>query len=180
MIISFGPPNVFSRSVWASDVKLKDITRQRLLWETAFRPLTIDCIKCQKDLLFRRSFVSRRQILALNRLRSQWTFQLVQRSSVCLLIFTRLSQRTLRLCLSEWSEANSHKNTSKWFRFFFRPLHPSAFDLSNIIFSAPISRIDVIFDIHYDGFTIYHIPNFRPANLLEEFQAEKKSIFGFF
>ena len=61
-----------------------------------------------------------------------------------------VSQRVLetRLCsvfLSEWSEAYSHKDTSKWFRFFPVCDIPLRFISLNVIFSAPIGRIHPIF-----------------------------------
>ena len=82
--------------------------------------------------------------------------------------------------LGERSEAYSQKDTSKWFRFFPVRDIPLRFISLNVIFSAPISRICPILYKHYDGFTIYHIPNFRPLKFFRRVSSDKNFNFRIF
>ena len=66
--------------------------------------------------------------------------------------------------LGERSEAYSHKNTSKWFRFL-----PSVTSLSFHLFKSIFSQHLLVGFIrflykHYDVFKIYHVPSFRSPN----------------
>ena len=84
------------------------------------------------------------------------------------------------IVLGEWSEASSHKDTSKWFRLFPVRDIPLRFISLNVFFSAPIGRIYPLLYKLYDGFTVYRIPKFQPPIFFGELLAKKFLFSGIF